>query len=92
MRSTRPYAVGSIAHIDLCAGAAPLRGSYSTRMIFKGPIGFQLSGETTISGESKPVANVGRMALAGDGGISGYSTAMFAGYLLGNPVQRRRYK
>lgn len=40
MRSTRPYAVGSIAHIDLCAGAAPLRGSYSTRMIFKGPMDF----------------------------------------------------
>src|ERR1039457_2384696 len=51
-----------------------------------GPYGFQLSGETTISGESKPVSNVGRMALAGDGGISGYSTAMFAGYLLGNQI------
>lgn len=52
----------------------------------QGPYGFQLFGETTISGESKPVANIGRLVLAGDGGISGYSTAMFAGYLLGNPV------
>jgi hypothetical protein len=51
-----------------------------------GPYGFQLSGETTISGESKPVAAIGRMVLADDGKISGYSTAMFAGYLLGNVV------
>jgi hypothetical protein len=52
----------------------------------QGPYGFQLSGETSISGESQPVANIGRIVLAGDGGISGYSTVMFAGYLLGNPV------
>jgi len=52
----------------------------------QGPYGFQLSGETTISGQSKPVANIGRLVLAGDGGISGYSTVMFDGYLLGNPV------
>jgi hypothetical protein len=51
-----------------------------------GAYGFQLSGETTISGESKPVSNIGRMVLAADGGITGYSTAMFAGFLLGNPV------
>jgi hypothetical protein len=51
-----------------------------------GPYGFQLSGETTISGESKPVSNVGRMVLAANGAISGYSTTMFAGFLLGNPV------
>jgi hypothetical protein len=52
----------------------------------QGPYGFRLSGETTISGESKPVTNMGRMVLAGDGGISGYSTTMFAGFLLGNPI------
>jgi len=52
----------------------------------QGPYGFQLSGETNISGESKPVASIGRMVLADDGKISGYSTAMFAGYLLGNIV------
>lgn len=52
----------------------------------QGPYGFQLSGETNISGDSKPTANIGRIVLAGDGKISGYSTAMFAGYLLGNPV------
>jgi hypothetical protein len=45
----------------------------------QGTYGFQLSGKTTISGESKPVSNVGRMVLAGDGTISGYSTVMFAG-------------
>lgn len=53
---------------------------------FQGPYGFRLSGETTISGESKPVASLGRLVLASDGKITGYSTAMFAGYLLGNPV------
>jgi hypothetical protein len=52
----------------------------------QGPYGFQLSGDTTISGESKPVSNIGRLVLAADGGISGYSTVMFAGLLLGNPV------
>jgi hypothetical protein len=52
----------------------------------QGPYGFHLSGETTISGHSMPVANIGRMVLAADGGISGSSTVMFAGYLLGNPV------
>lgn len=52
----------------------------------QGPYGFQLTGDTTISGESRPVSNVGRIILAADGGISGYSTVMFAGYLLGNPV------
>jgi len=52
----------------------------------QGPYGFQLSGETNISGELKPVADIGRIVLAQDGTISGYSTVMFAGYLLGNPV------
>jgi len=52
----------------------------------QGPYGFQLSGETAISGQPVPVANIGRLVLAGDGGISGYSTVMFDGYLLGNPV------
>jgi hypothetical protein len=52
----------------------------------QGPYGVQLSGETNISGDAKPVTNIGRMVLAEDGTISGYSTVMFAGYLLGNPV------
>jgi hypothetical protein len=69
----------SLPGLPLCADVcdpAALVGAY----------GFQLSGETTISGESKPVSNIGRMVLAADGAISGYSTAMFAGFLLGNPV------
>jgi hypothetical protein len=52
----------------------------------QGPYGFQLSGETTISGESKPIANIGRIVFAEDGKSSGYSTVMFAGFLLGNPI------
>lgn len=65
--------------LPLCADVcnpASLQGSY----------GFQLTGDTTISGESKPVSNVGRMTLAADGGITGDSTVMFAGFLLGNPI------
>ena len=53
---------------------------------FPGPYGFQLSGQTTISGTSKPVASLGRILFAPDGTVSGYSSVMFDGYLLGNPV------
>jgi hypothetical protein len=52
----------------------------------RGPFGFQLSGATTISGESQPVSSLGRIVLDGQGGISGNSSVMIAGYLLGNPV------
>jgi hypothetical protein len=52
----------------------------------QGTYGFRLPGETNISGEPKPTTNIGRILLAEDGRITGYSTAMFAGYLLGNPV------
>ncbi len=64
----------------------PLRAEVCNPTDLQGPYGFQLSGETTISGEPKPVANLGRMVLAADGKISGFSTTMFAGYLLGNVV------
>jgi hypothetical protein len=64
----------------------PLCADVCNPASLQGPYGFQLSGDTTISGESKPVSNVGRMLLAADGTISGYSTVMFAGLLLGNPV------
>jgi hypothetical protein len=52
----------------------------------RGPYGVQLSGETTISGDSKAVTSLGRLIFDGDGGLSGYSSVMFAGLLLGNPV------
>jgi hypothetical protein len=52
----------------------------------QGTFGFQISGNTTISGESQPVTSIGRIVLDGEGGISGYSSVMFAGLLLGNPV------
>jgi hypothetical protein len=57
-----------------------------------GAYGFQLSGNTTISGDSKPVVSVGRLVFAapdptsGQGALSGYSSVNFAGYFLGNPV------
>ncbi len=52
----------------------------------QGPYGVQLSGVTTISGDSKPVISLGRLIFDGEGGLSGYSSVMFAGLLLGNPV------
>src|SRR5690242_12378845 len=51
-----------------------------------GPYAFQLSGTTTISGTSKPTASLGRIVFAGDGKLTGTSSATFAGFLLGNPV------
>jgi hypothetical protein len=51
-----------------------------------GAYGFQLSGQTTISGDSKPVVSVGRLVFDGHGVLSGYSSVNFAGYFLGNPV------
>jgi hypothetical protein len=52
----------------------------------QGAYGFQLSGRTTISGESKPVASIGRLEFNGRGSVSGISSVSFAGYFLGNPV------
>jgi len=72
--------------ILISALGLPLWAEVCNPKDLQGPYGFQLSGETAISGELKPVASLGRLVLAGDGGISGYSTVMFAGFLLGNPV------
>jgi hypothetical protein len=52
----------------------------------QGAYGFQLSGATTISGDSKPVAGMGRLEFDGQGAVSGTSSVNFAGYFLGNPV------
>ena len=52
----------------------------------EGAYGFQLSGHTTISGDSKPVVSVGRLVFDGHGVLSGYASVNFAGYFLGNPV------
>ena len=52
----------------------------------QGPYGFQLSGDTAIIGDSKPVTALGRIVFDGDGKMSGYSSVMFGGFLLGNPV------
>jgi hypothetical protein len=60
---------------DVC-NPAKLEGAY----------GFQLSGSTTVSGDSKPVVSVGRLVFDGHGVLSGYSSVSFAGYFLGNPV------
>lgn len=61
--------------VDVC-NPAKLQGAY----------GFQLSGQTNISGTSKPVASIGRVEFDGQGGVTGTSSVNFAGYYLGNPV------
>lgn len=72
--------------VSICVLGLPLCADVCNPADLQGPYGFQLSGETAISGESKPVAGLGRIVFAPDGAVSGYSTVMFAGYLLGNPV------
>jgi hypothetical protein len=52
----------------------------------RGVYGFQLSGDTTISGDVKLAVSLGRIVLDGAGGLSGYSSVNFGGYFLGNPV------
>lgn len=52
----------------------------------QGAYGFQLSGRAAISGESKPVASIGRLEFDGKGGVSGISSVNLAGYFLGSPV------
>lgn len=51
-----------------------------------GAYGFQLSGSTTISGDAKPVASIGRIEFDGGSALSGTASVNFAGYFLGNPV------
>jgi len=51
-----------------------------------GPYAFQLSGNTTISGTPQPTVSMGRIVFDGSGKLSGTSSAMFSGLLLGNPV------
>src|SRR5947208_9811947 len=51
-----------------------------------GPYGFQLTGTTTISGAPKPTTSLGRIVFDGKGSLGGTSSAMFSGFLLGNPV------
>jgi hypothetical protein len=70
----------------ICVVVPPICADVCNPAELPGTYGVQLSGNTTISGESKPVSNIGRIVLAADGGISGSSTVMFAGLLLGNPV------
>jgi hypothetical protein len=51
-----------------------------------GPYAFQLAGTTTISGAPQPAASLGRLVFEGGGKVSGTSSVMFSGLLLGNPV------
>src|ERR1017187_10071800 len=62
----------SLAFMFMSLQGLSLRADVCDPTKLAGPYGFQLSGETTISGESKPVSNVGRMVLDAHGAISGY--------------------
>jgi hypothetical protein len=74
--------VGMLASMALWGQSAPVCDPKT----IEGVWGFQLSGSTTISGAPKPVASVGRLVLDSSGGVTGYASVNFAGYLLGNPV------
>jgi hypothetical protein len=72
-------------------GAWPIVAAAQTTSVcdpakLQGAYGFQLSGRTTISGESQPVASIGRLEFDGKGAVNGISSVNFAGYFLGNPV------
>ena len=73
-----------------CVCVLFLRLGYSADVcnpaLFPGAYGLLLSGTTTISGESKPVASVARLLFDASGKISGTSSVNFGGLLLGNPV------
>lgn len=72
----------SISWLAVCARGADvcnptdLQGSYA----------FQLTGETTISGQAQPSVTLGSLVFDSEGGVSGTSSVKFAGLLLGNPV------
>ena len=70
----------------ILAATFPAAAQYCNPRQFQGAYGFQLSGTTTISGDTKPVAAMGRLEFDGRGGVSGSASVNFAGYLLGNPV------
>jgi hypothetical protein len=81
----------SILAAFACIGAWPLAASAQAITVcnpaqLQGAYGFQLSGRTTISGDSKPVVGIGRVEFDGKGAVSGVSSVNFAGYFLGNPV------
>src|ERR1051325_5310027 len=69
------FFITSAAAADVCAPAQLI-----------GPYAMQLSGTTSISGAPKPTAGIARVVFDGHGNLSGTASAMFAGYLLGNPV------
>jgi hypothetical protein len=51
-----------------------------------GPYAVQISGTTTISGDPKPTTSLGSIVFDGNGSVSGTTSTMFSGYLLGKPV------
>jgi len=66
--------------------ALPAAAQVCNPQVLQGAYGFQLAGTTTISGDSKPVAAMGRIEFDGRGAVSGTASVNFAGFLLGNPV------
>ena len=75
-------------HVLLCALLIPMgfAADVCNPANFPGAYGFILSGNTTISGESKPAVSVARLVFDSSGKVSGTSSVNFAGYFLGNPV------
>jgi len=72
-----------IVLFSLCAGA---RADICNPARLSGAYAVQLSGVTRISGTAKPTDSLGRLVFDGSGNLSGTSSTMLAGYLVGNPV------
>jgi hypothetical protein len=66
--------------------SSAVRAQVCNPVSLTGPYAFQLSGTTNISGTPKPTASLGEISLDGKGSLSGTASAMFSGFLLGNPV------
>lgn len=63
-------------------GSAQVCGNFD----LSGAYGFQLSGSSTIAGNPKPMAAIGRLEFQTEGKIGGTSSVNFGGLFLGNPV------
>lgn len=83
---TAPILIAAAAALSACAALHAQAVEVCNPSKFAGAYGFQISGQTSISGDIRPVASIGRLEFDGQGGVSGVSSVGFAGYYLRNPV------
>jgi hypothetical protein len=74
------------AILPLLLLAGPAAAQVCGNFDLSGAYGFQLSGNSTISGAPKPIGAIGRLVFETGGRVSGVSSVNFGGLFLGNPV------